>query len=290
MTTLTEGAFAKLNFTLDVLDRRDDGYHDVASIMQTVSLHDDVELLLDTGNAWRLACDRADVPQDETNLAWRAARLFFDRFGNEPDGLEIRITKRIPSQAGLAGGSADAAAVLRALNRHCGYPLSVYALCELGAELGADVPFCVLCGTALAEGRGERLMKLPDAPELFYVICKPDFSCPTPELFAKLDAVRIGKRPDTTTMRAALQRGDLAQIGENLCNVFEEVAVPEHLELNYIKSILMSYGAYGAQMTGSGSAVFGIFDSFEYAAVACTMLKDNYAQVFIAKNVYSPAP
>lgn len=285
MTILTEGAFAKLNLTLDVLQKRDDGYHDLCSVMQSVSLHDDVELELDSGDTWRLVCDREDVPCDETNLAWRAAKLFFDRFGGAPQGLEIRITKRIPAQAGLAGGSADAAAVLRALNRHRGYPLSVYALCELGAELGSDVPFCVLCGTALAEGRGERLTALPDAPEMFYVICKPEASFSTPELYAKLDASPIGERPNTTAMRAALQRGDLQQIGEHLCNVFEPVALENHLELNYIKSIMMSYGAYGAQMTGSGSAVFGIFDSFEYAAVACTMLKDNYPQVFIAKNV-----
>ena len=165
------------------------------------------------------------------------------------------------------------------------YPLSVYALCELGAQIGSDVPFCVLCGTALAEGRGERLTKLPDAPEMFTVICKPDVSFSTPALYAKLDDVALAKRPDTRAMRAALEKGDLEAIGAGLCNVFEQVAIPDHLELNYIKSIMMSYGAYGAQMTGSGSAVYGLFDSFEYAAVACTMLKDNYPQVFIAKTV-----
>ena len=177
------------------------------------------------------------------------------------------------------------AAVLRALNRWKDYPLSVYALCELGAQIGSDVPFCVLCGTALAEGRGERLTKLPDTPEMFTVICKPDVCFSTPALYAKLDDVALAKRPDTRAMRAALEKGDLEAIGAGLCNVFEQVAIPDHLELNYIKSIMMSYGAYGAQMTGSGSAVYGLFDSFEYAAVACTMLKDNYPQVFIAKTV-----
>ena len=178
MTTLTEGAFAKINLTLDVLDRREDGYHDIRSILQTVALRDDIELLLDTGTGWHIECETAGIPLDETNLAWRAARVFFDTCGGEPDGLTIRITKRIPSGAGLGGGSADAAAVLRALNRWKDYPLSVYALCELGAQIGSDVPFCVLCGTALAEGRGERLTKLPDAPEMFTVICKPDVSFP----------------------------------------------------------------------------------------------------------------
>lgn len=285
MTKLTEGAFAKLNLTLDVLDRRDDGYHDIRTVMQAVSVRDDIEILVGTGKPWCISCDAEGIPTDEKNLAWKAARVFFDELGGEPDGLEIRITKRIPSQAGLAGGSADAAAVLRALNRWKCSPLSLPALAELGARVGSDVPFCVLGGTALAEGRGERLTPLPPAPEMFFVVCKPDLSFSTPELYDKLDATVIAKRPNTTAMRAALQRGDLQAIGENLCNVFEQVAIAEHPELNYLKSILMTYGAYGALMTGSGSAVYGIFDSFEYAAVACTMLKENYPQVFIARSV-----
>ncbi len=285
MTILTEGAFAKLNLTLDVLNRREDGYHDLRSIMQTISMRDDVEIVLDTGKPWELLCDAEGVPTDEKNLAWQAARLFFDTMGGEPDGLQIRINKRIPSEAGLAGGSADAAAVLRALNRHQSYPLSLPALAELGAKIGSDVPFCVLCGTVLAEGRGERLTKLPDAPEMFFVVCKPALSFSTPELYQKLDTITIAKRPNTNLMRSALQRACYEDIGKELCNVFEEAVLPEHPELNYIKSIMMTYGAYGAQMTGSGSAVFGLFDSFEYAAVACTMLKANYSQVFIGKNV-----
>ncbi|MBQ7872023.1 MAG: 4-(cytidine 5'-diphospho)-2-C-methyl-D-erythritol kinase [Oscillospiraceae bacterium] len=285
MITLTEGAFAKLNLTLDVLGKREDGYHDLSSIMQAVSVRDDIEILLDTGKPWCLHCDKEGIPTDETNLAWKAARVFFDELGGEPDGLEIRITKRIPTQAGLGGGSADAAAVLRALNRWKDYPLSVLALCELGAKVGSDVPFCVLCGTALAEGCGERLTALQGMPEMMFVICKPTLALSTPELYAKLDAITIGERPNNTAMRAALQRGDLVDIGKNLCNVFEQAVLPEHPELNYIKSIMMTYGAYGAQMTGSGSAVFGLFDSFEYAAVACTMLKDNYPDVFIASAV-----
>lgn len=285
MTKLTEGAFAKINLTLDVLDRRSDGYHDIRTVMQTVSVRDDIEILLDTGKPWRIVCDAEGVPTDESNLAWKAARVFFDELGGEPDGLEIRITKRIPSQAGLAGGSADAAAVLRALNSHRGSPLSLPALAELGTRVGSDVPFCVLGGTALAEGRGERLTPLSPSAEMFFVVCKPELSFSTAELYAKLDAVAIAKRPNITAMRAALQRGDLQAIGENLCNVFEQVAISEHPELNYLKSVLMTYGAYGALMTGSGSAVYGIFDSFEYAAVACTMLKENYPQVFIARSV-----
>ena len=282
---LTESAFAKLNLTLDVLDRRADGYHDLRSIMQTVSVRDDITLELDTQEPWRLECDRECIPTDETNLAWRAAELYLNELHKTVDGLSIHITKRIPAEAGMAGGSADAAAVLRALNRAFDAPLSLPALAELGARLGSDVPFCVLGGTALAEGRGERITQLPPAPQMTYVICKPELSLATPELYAQLDEIPIGERPNTTAMRAALQKGDLEQIGKQLCNVFEQITIPAYPELNYIKSILMTYGAYGALMTGSGSAVFGIFDAFETAAVACMMLKENYSQVFLAQNV-----
>ena len=282
---ITESAFAKLNLTLDVLDRRPDGYHDLRSIMQTVSVRDDITLELDTHEPWRLECDREGIPTDETNLAWQAAELYLQELDKHVDGLRIHITKRIPAKAGLAGGSADAAAVLRALNRTFDAPLSLPALAELGARLGSDVPFCVLGGTALAEGRGEHITQLPPAPQMTYVICKPELSLETPVLYTQLDAIPIGERPNTTAMRAALQKGDLEQIGKQLCNVFEQVAIPAHPELNYIKSILMTYGAYGALMTGSGSAVFGIFDAFEAAAVACMMLKENYSQVFLAQNV-----
>ena len=284
MEILREGALAKLNLTLDVLSKRPDGYHDLQSIMQTVSIRDDVTLELGTGEPWSLVCNWDTVPADETNLAWKAARAFFDATGKDPNGLTIRIEKRIPTQAGLGGGSADAGAVLRALDRHYEMPLSVLALCELGAQVGSDVPFCTLCGTAMVEGRGERLRKLPDLPETIFVICKPDFSVSTPELYRKLDETAIAKRPDQRAMEAAIARGDLGQIAENIGNVFEPVVTAEHLELNYIRSILNTYGSLGQQMTGSGSAVFGIFDSFEYAAVACTMLKENYPQVYIAKN------
>ncbi len=284
MEILREGALAKLNLTLDVLGKRPDGYHDLQSIMQTVSIRDDVTLELGTGKPWSLVCNWDTVPADETNLAWKAARAFFDATGKDPNGLTIRIEKRIPTQAGLGGGSADAGAVLRALDRHYEMPLSILALCELGAQVGSDVPFCTLCGTAMVEGRGERLRKLPDLPEAIFVICKPDFSVSTPELYRKLDETAIAKRPDQRAMEAAIARGDLGQIAENIGNVFEPVVTAEHLELNYIRSILNTYGSLGQQMTGSGSAVFGIFDSFEYAAVACTMLKENYPQVYIAKN------
>lgn len=285
MTTLYEGAFAKLNLTLDLLGKREDGYHDIKSIMQTISIRDDVEIDVGTGEPWTLECSQEGIPTDERNLAWKAAKVYCDSLKKNPNGLAIRITKRIPSGAGMGGGSADAAAVLRALNRHYGNPLSILALAELGAQVGSDVPFCVLCGTAMCEGRGELLRKLPDMPDCVFVVCKPEFSVSTPELYKKIDQVAIPKHPDHMAMESALLAGDAAKVADLIYNVFDPVVTADHLEINYIKSICNSYGALGMQMTGSGSAVYAIMPSFEYAAVVCNMLKDNYPHVFIAKPV-----
>ena len=285
MTTLYEGAFAKINLTLDVLGKREDGYHDIKSVMQTISIRDDIEIDLDTGKPWKLTCTMEGIPADSRNLAWKAAEAFFQATGKDPNGLEIRITKRIPTEAGLGGGSADAAAVLRALNKHYDHPLSILALAELGATVGSDVPFCTVCGTAMVEGRGEKLRKLPDMPDCCFVVCKPGFSSSTPELYRKLDETEIARRPDHQAMETALLTGDLGKVAENIWNVFDPVVTQEHLEMNYIKSIFNSYGSLAQQMTGSGSAVFAIVPDFEFAAVICSMLKDNYPEVFIAKPV-----
>lgn len=285
MTTLYEGAYAKLNLTLDVLGKREDGYHDLKSVMQAISIRDDVEIDIGTGKPWTLECSMEGIPCDERNLAWKAAKVFFDATGKDPDGLSIRITKRIPTEAGMGGGSADAAAVLRALNKHYNNPFSIYALAELGAQVGSDVPFCVVCGTAMVEGRGERLRILPDMPECIFVVVKPDFSVSTPELYKKIDEVEIPKHPDNQAMESALLAGDLEKVCQNVYNVFDPVVTAEHLELNYIKSVFHQYGAGCYQMTGSGSAVFAIVSEFEVAAVLCNMLKENYPQVFIAMPV-----
>ena len=285
MTTLYEGAFAKLNLTLDVLGKREDGYHDLQSVMQTISIRDDIEIDVGTGKPWKLLCSVEGIPTDERNLAWKAAKVYCDTMKKDPNGLEIRILKRIPSGAGMGGGSADAAAVLRALNRHYGNPLSIFALAELGAQVGSDVPFCVLCGTAMVEGRGERLRKLPDIPDCIFVVVKPEFSVSTPELYQKIDSVAIAHRPDNKAMESALLAGDLEKVAANVYNVFDPVVTADHVELNYIKSLFQQYGAVGYQMTGSGSAVFGIVSEFEIAAVLCNMLKDSYPNVFIGKPV-----
>ena len=253
--------------------------------MQTISLRDDIEIDLGTGKPWKLLCDKEHIPTDETNLAWKAAKLYFDTIGKDPDGLEIRIVKRIPVQAGLGGGSADAAAVLRALNNHYGAPLSLPALAELGAQIGSDVPFCVLCGTAVVEGKGDRIRRLPNMPDCIFVICKPEFSASTPELYAKIDEKEIANRPNHQAMESAILGGDLVGVVNNVCNVFDPIVTEDHVELNYIKSVMNSYDGVGMQMTGSGSAVFAIVGEFEAAAVICNMLKDNYSQIYIAKPV-----
>lgn len=285
MITLYEPAYAKINLTLDVLGKRDDGYHDLKTVMQTISLRDDIEIDVGTRNSWTLSCDKPGIPCDERNLAWKAAKVYCDTMNKDPEGLAIRITKRIPSQAGLGGGSADAAAVLRALNRHFGSPLSIWALAELGAQIGSDVPFCVVGGTVMCEGRGERMRKLPDMPDCVVVVCKPEFSISTPELYRVIDEQTIARRPDHQAMESALLSGDLLKLGQNLCNVFDPVVTADHLELNYIKSIFHSYGSVGHQMSGSGSAVYCLVSEFELAAVICNMLKDNYPEVYISKPV-----
>ena len=283
MTTLYEGAFAKLNLTLDVLGKREDGYHDLSSVMQTVSIRDDVEIDVGTGKPWVLHCTAEGIPTDESNLAWKAAEVFFRNHKVDPDGIEIRIRKRIPSQAGLGGGSADAAAVLRALNKHYGEPFSIYALAELGAQVGSDVPFCTIMGTCLVEGRGERIQKLPNMPDCVFVVCKPEFSVSTPELYQKIDQVAIPFHPDNQAMESAILMGDLDKVCDNVLNVFDPVVTQDHLELNYIKSIMTSYGAKMCQMTGSGSAVFAIMDSLEYAIILCDMLRPHYPNIYMCK-------
>jgi len=285
MVTLYESAFAKLNLTLDVLGTRPDGYHDLRSVMQTVSLHDDIEVDVGTGKDWCLKCDAEGVPCDERNLAWKAAKVYCDFLGKDPGGLEIRIVKRIPSQAGMGGGSADAAAVLRALNRHYEHPLTPEQLADLGARVGSDVPFCVVGGTCMCEGRGEILRKLPDMPACTIVVCKPDFPVSTPALFQQIDSVEIPVHPDNRAMEEALIAGDLEQVARNVANVFDPVVSAGHPELDDIKSVMNEYGALCCQMTGSGSATFAIVDEPICAAAIGGLLKRKYREVFVCKPV-----
>ncbi len=216
-------AFAKLNLTLDILGKREDGYHDLRMVMQSITLADTLTLEENQGEGLRVSANLRFLPTGEKNLAAAAALRFWEALGREPEDLDIRIEKRIPVCAGMAGGSSDAAAVLRALNQRAGEPFSPRELAKIGERVGSDVPYCVLGGTALAEGRGEMLTPLAPLPRCWVVACKPDFPISTPELFAQADRVKLRRRPDTAGLVAALEAGDLGGVARRMYNVFEDV-------------------------------------------------------------------
>lgn len=286
MKELTVFAPAKLNLTLDILGLRPDGYHELDMLMQTVSLCDELTLAQGTGRPWCLRCElEPDMPRDGRNLAWRAAEVFFRAAGIGDGGLDISIVKRIPSQAGMAGGSADAAAVLRGLNEMNGSPFCIDELCKLGEQCGSDVPFCVLGGTARVRGRGEVLHAQPVGTVQHYVIVKPPFGISTPRLFAASDRYPPKEHPDADALLACLRRDDPVGAGTLLCNVLEPVAAMEHPEIELLRQRLLDTGACGARMTGSGSAVFGLFPDAVSAEKACEKLKCADLSVFYAHSV-----
>lgn len=273
---ITEKAYAKLNISLDVTARRADGYHDMLMIMQTVSLCDELTITPESDGNVFAASGLPYVPGDKRNLAVRAALKYLELVGDEGRGMKIALRKRIPVGAGMAGGSADAAAVLRALNRAYGEPLTAEELCAAGQTVGSDVAFCLRGGTALASGRGEILTPLAALPDCRFVICKPDFSISTPELFKKLDESRTSCHPDTDGLLAALGRGDLDGICRRMYNVFEDVPDRRMRTIRAAKGALLDCGALGALMTGTGSAVFGVFRDAERAERARAELAKEY--------------
>ncbi len=279
-------AFAKLNLTLDILGRREDGYHDLRMVMQSITLADTLTLEENRGEGLRVSANLRFLPTGEKNLAAAAALRFWEALGREPEDLDIRIEKRIPVCAGMAGGSSDAAAVLRALNQRSGEPFSPKELARLGERVGSDVPYCVLGGTALAEGRGEVLTPLPPLPRCWVVACKPDFPISTPELFAQADRVKLRRRPDTAGLVAALEAGDLGGVARRMYNVFEDV-LPARLytRVAEIKNILIQCGALGANMSGSGPTAFGLFDRLEAAQEARACLAQRYRDTFLCETV-----
>ena len=279
-------AHAKLNLTLDILGKREDGYHDLCMVMQSISLADTLTLDDSQGQGLRVRANLHFLPTGEKNLAAAAALRFWEALGREPEDLDIRIEKRIPVCAGMAGGSSDAAAVLRALNQRAGEPFSPKELARLGERVGSDVPYCVLGGTALAEGRGEVLTPLPPLPRCWVVACKPDFPISTPELFAQADRVKLRRRPDTAGLVAALEAGDLGGVARRMYNVFEDV-LPARLytRVAEIKNDLIQCGALGANMSGSGPTAFGLFDRLEAAQEARACLAQRYRDTFLCETV-----
>jgi len=283
MRTITEKAYAKLNLSLDVLAKRTDGYHDMRMVMQSVSLCDDIKVTLRGDGDIRLSTNLRFLPDDDRNIASKAARAFFAALGRKDIGADIIIFKRVPVCAGMGGGSSDGATVLRALNTLTGKPFSRTELEKMGARLGSDIPFCVAGGTSLAEGRGEVLLDLPPLPCCRFVIVKPKFSVSTPELFARLDLTSVKYHPDTQGIMSSIYSGDLKGVSRRLYNVFEDVLPAKPNDIPKIKTTLLDCGALGAVMTGTGSAVFGIFDDELKASRAYETLSSRYAEVFLAE-------
>ena len=285
MNEIRERAYAKLNISLDVMAKRPDGYHDMLMVMQTVSLWDDVQITLNDEGRFSASSNLHFIPGDERNLAVKAAMRYLAAAGEQGKGAHIAMQKRIPVGAGMAGGSADAAAVLKALEQHFQGRLGREKLMELAAEVGSDVPFCVMGGTALAEGRGEILSPLPPMPDCFFVICKPEFSISTPELSKKLDSANSRRHPDTAGIIQALEKGELRQICRRMYNVFEDVDDRRMRIVSQIKGQLLDNGALSAMMTGTGSAVFGVFDDEDSARAAAKVMKKLCGFCTVARPV-----
>lgn len=280
-------ALAKINLGLDVLRRREDGYHEVKMIMQTISLHDDLEIRRIKTPEIQVKTNLYYLPTNENNLVYKAAKLLMDEFGIK-EGVAIQLKKRIPVAAGMAGGSTDGAAVLWGMNQMYGLGLSRQELMERGVKLGADVPYCVQRGTALAEGIGERLSVLPSMPKCTILIAKPGISVSTKFVYENLHAndLKPEQHPDVDHMIEAMKEKNLDLLCERMGNVLETVTIPAYPVIQEIKEHMMACGAAGAMMSGSGPTVFGIFHSPMQAKAAMKDLKVNG----LAKQLYLTTP
>lgn len=276
MKTVHKKAYAKLNISLDVGKRREDGFHEMTMVMQSISLADAVTVTLNDTGKVRARTSLPFIPGDERNLAVKAALCYLEAIGRQGQGALIEIQKAVPVGAGMGGGSSDAAAVLRAMNALFDHALSTGELERLSCAVGSDVAFCVAGGTALATGRGEKLEALPALPDCAFVVCKPEFSISTPELFRKLDQMPLRRHPDTAGLMAAIREGQLGQVCRRMYNVFEDVDDRRMRTVADIKSRLLDAGALGAVMTGTGSAVFGVFAPGQALEGVCAPLRREY--------------
>lgn len=285
MEAIKRPAPAKINLALDILGLRPDGYHEMRMVMQTVSLCDTVTLA-EGEKGFSLDTDGDFLPAGGKTLEQRAVEAFFQELGRPCPPLAVSLKKQIPAYAGLGGGSADVAALLRLLRERYAPELPTEDLERIGLTVGSDMPFCVRGGTALAEGRGEVLSDLPPLPPCWILLCKPDFDIPTAELFARVRGRVFQNRPDIDGMMGALEAGSLEGVAKRLYNVFEEV-LPEEMrkEVQGIKTVMLRCGAMGAAMSGSGPAVFGIFRTGEEAAPALESLRKWYVRSFAARPV-----
>lgn len=286
--TLIRKAYAKINFGLDVIRRREDGYHEVKMIMQTVNLYDILTFTKEKAGI-TVKTDTAALLGDESNLIYKAAKLLLETYGIK-GGVKIELRKNIPMAAGMAGGSADAAAVFHGVNELFGLGMTEGEMCALGVKIGADVPYCIQGGTALSEGIGEILTKLPDAPNCFLLIAKPDIDVSTKYVYENLHANELQYHPDIDGMRRAIEAGTLTGIAQRMENVLETVTVKKYPIIQEIKDFMKEKGALNALMSGSGPTVFGVFETQEKAEEVFHLLeKEGLAkQLFVATLVGEP--
>lgn len=282
MQQITIPTYAKINLSLDVVGKRENGYHDLKMVMQSVSLHDDVTVERTDGTEISLTCNVPHVPCNESNIAAKAALRFFEALGKR-EGLRIHLEKRIPMAAGLAGGSGNGAGVLLALNEMYDHPFSPKRLREIGLTVGADVPFCLLGGTALAEGLGEVLTPLSPLPDCAILLVKPRFNISTVRVFTQLNWRAVRYHPDTAGLIRQLKAGAVGSTARHMYNVLETVTAAEHPEICAIKSQMIDLGAEGSIMSGSGPTVFGIFTDEQKAQAALSRFSQQYEQCFLCR-------
>jgi len=281
MDKLELKALGKINLGLDVLGRRENGYHDVRMVMQTLYLYDNVTLQKKSAPGIEIDSNLFYLPNDEDNIAWKAAKLLIDEFDIK-DGIRIHLDKHIPVAAGMAGGSSNAAAVLYGMNQMFRLGLSQKELMERGVKLGADVPYCIMRGTVLAEGIGEKLTPLPPMPKCQILIAKPPISVSTKLVYEKLDSHEIEDHPDIDGIIDGLKAHDIEKVASSMGNVLEKVTIEEYPVIEQIKNVMKEQGALNAMMSGSGPTVFGIYDSKEKARKAAAKIREKQ----LAKQVY----
>lgn len=276
-------AYAKINISLDVIGKREDGYHLLRMIMQTIELYDLITINK-SKTGININCNKAYVPKDERNLAYKAAKLFIDTYGIK-SGVDIDIKKNIPVAAGLAGGSTDAAAVLKGMRSLFSPHISYEELMELGLRIGADVPFCIAGGTALCEGIGEKLTPLKTFKNHILVVVKPSFGVSTKEVYQSLDISKIHKHPKTEEIIKAVESNDLKQVAYLMQNVLENITLRKHHILKDIKNEILRLGGIGVMMSGSGPTVFGFFDDMMKAGHCYDKFKEKHNEVFITRTI-----
>lgn len=287
MDEITLKALAKINLGLDVLRRREDGYHEVRMIMQTIHLYDKLHIVKEKESGIRITTNLSYVPTNESNLVYKAGKLLMDEFQIQ-EGVSVDLMKRIPVAAGMAGGSSDAAAMLYGMNEIFGLGLTRKQLMERGVKIGADVPYCLMRGTALAEGIGEKLTQLPPMVKCPVLIAKPQISVSTKFVYENLKLTEETNHPNIDLLLHDIEDGDLHAIANHMGNVLETVTIPHYPIIAQIKEKMLNDGAINAMMSGSGPTVFGLFEEEETAKKAYhAMLKSGLAKQVYLTTIYN---